>query len=200
MTKLVTAYEAVRDEINSLGALVSSELIDRIFPASEAWAQPVRLIIGNALPMDASPSDIHAAILEALTQPEIPTAAGVIRIMSLHKSKGLSSPIVVIAACIQGVVPRMDTKESNPAVKQRTLREQRRLFYVGMTRAREKLILSSSVKWLRKDAIRIGVALKPKTGNREFGHANASQFLDEIGLSAPAALRGSEWLDGALSQ
>ena len=46
-----------------------------------------------------SEEELLSQIIEAVTQPEIPPDVTEVRIMSLHKSKGLSSPIVVIAGC-----------------------------------------------------------------------------------------------------
>jgi len=54
------------------------------------------------------------------------------RLMTLHSSKGLEFDYVWIVGCEQGVLP------SNKA----DLEEERRLMYVGMTRARERLVLS----------------------------------------------------------
>jgi superfamily I DNA/RNA helicase len=52
-----------------------------------------------------TPADLLSLIVEAVSQPEIPPDVTEVRIMSLHKSKGLSSPIVVIAGCVDGLLP-----------------------------------------------------------------------------------------------
>ena len=62
-----------------------------------------------------------------------------VALMSLHASKGLEWPVVFIAGCEDRLIPCSifgDTDES----------EEKRLFYVGITRAKEKLVLSYSVK------------------------------------------------------
>ena len=56
--------------------------------------------------------------------------------MTLHASKGLEFPAVLLAGLKAGSLP-LETK-GRPA----DLEEERRLFYVGMTRAKEELILA----------------------------------------------------------
>ena len=57
--------------------------------------------------------------------------------MTLHGSKGLEFPIVFLAGLQQGCLPL--ESEAHPA----DLEEERRLFYVGMTRAKDKLVMTA---------------------------------------------------------
>ena len=59
-----------------------------------------------------------------------------VSLMTLHASKGLEFPVVILSGMEKGEVPL--EREENPA----DVEEERRLFYVGMTRAREELILT----------------------------------------------------------
>ncbi|HHJ06804.1 MAG TPA: hypothetical protein ENK24_04820, partial [Anaerolineae bacterium] len=63
-----------------------------------------------------------------------------ITLMTLHASKGLEFPVVFIVGCEEGLLPYQ--KAGEPLDSE----EERRLFYVGMTRAQEKLILTRSKK------------------------------------------------------
>jgi len=56
--------------------------------------------------------------------------------MTLHAAKGLEFPVVFIVGCEEGLLPYQ--REGQPV----DLEEERRLFYVGMTRAQQKLILT----------------------------------------------------------
>jgi DNA helicase II / ATP-dependent DNA helicase PcrA len=83
-----------------------------------------------------------------------------ISLMTLHCAKGLEFPIVFIIGVEEGILPHARRGEEIE-----DLEEERRLFYVGITRAKEKLFLSRAEK-----RFTFGV-----------GRANlASRFLDEI--------------------
>lgn len=64
---------------------------------------------------------------------------GAIRMMTLHNSKGLEFDIVFIVGMEEELLPHMNAYESPEA-----LEEERRLAYVGMTRAKECLYLTAS--------------------------------------------------------
>jgi DNA helicase-2/ATP-dependent DNA helicase PcrA len=59
-----------------------------------------------------------------------------VQLMTLHSAKGLEFPVVFLAGLEQGLFPHMR------AVEDGSMEEERRLCYVGMTRAREHLFLS----------------------------------------------------------
>jgi DNA helicase-2/ATP-dependent DNA helicase PcrA len=86
-------------------------------------------------------------------QPELPGTQGPsVRIMSLHKSEGLTARLVVIAGCVSGILPSIDFQEQN-----RLREEQPRLFYVGVTRSTETLVLSSAVRIPSGTAMQMGM-------------------------------------------
>ena len=62
-------------------------------------------------------------------------ASGAVTLMTLHGSKGLEFPVVFLCGANKGTIPL--ESERHPTDEA----EERRLFYVGMTRAREELIL-----------------------------------------------------------
>ncbi|CAG6391581.1 DNA helicase PcrA [Streptomyces cocklensis] len=67
-------------------------------------------------------------------------AGGVITLMTLHTAKGLEFPVVFLTGMEDGVFPHM---RALGQVKE--LEEERRLAYVGITRARERLYLTRSM-------------------------------------------------------
>lgn len=60
-----------------------------------------------------------------------------IKLMTLHNAKGLEFPVVFIGGVEEGILPHANSSLSPDGVE-----EERRLMYVGMTRAREKLYLT----------------------------------------------------------
>ncbi len=84
---------------------------------------------------------------------------GLVTLMTLHNAKGLEYPIVFIAGCEEGVFPH------SRSVDEGSLEEERRLFYVGITRAMRQLYLT----YARRRSV---------FGAQTFGMP--SRFLDEI--------------------
>lgn len=67
--------------------------------------------------------------------------SGYVSLMTIHKSKGLEFDSVFVMGCDEGILPHYNYDDmENPAV----LEEERRLFYVALTRARKRLYLSSA--------------------------------------------------------
>lgn len=63
--------------------------------------------------------------------------SGAVRLMTLHGAKGLEFPVVFLCGVEKGSLPL--ERKGEPV----EIEEERRLFFVGMTRAREELILTS---------------------------------------------------------
>ena len=69
-----------------------------------------------------------------------PDHAGVVTLMTLHTAKGLEFPVVFLTGLEDGVFPHLRSLGDR-----RELEEERRLAYVGITRARQRLYLSRAV-------------------------------------------------------
>ncbi len=61
-----------------------------------------------------------------------------VSLMTLHAAKGLEFPVVFVVGCEEGLLPYFPPGKGADGVD---VEEERRLFYVGMTRARQKLAL-----------------------------------------------------------
>src|SRR5262249_10626189 len=95
-----------------------------------------------------------------LSETENVEGKGGVNLMTLHSAKGLEFPVVFIAGLEEDLFPHGRSAEENEGIE-----EERRLFYVGMTPARERLILTRAV------------------ARRQFGEprpAAPSRFLGEI--------------------
>jgi DNA helicase-2/ATP-dependent DNA helicase PcrA len=85
-----------------------------------------------------------------------------VTLCSLHRSKGLEWAVVHVIGCNEKILPH---------ARATNLDEERRLFYVGVTRARDSL----RVSWVREAAI----------GSRVV-HLDPSPFLAEVGIAEVA--------------
>ncbi|MBN2361954.1 MAG: ATP-dependent helicase, partial [Deltaproteobacteria bacterium] len=63
-------------------------------------------------------------------------------LLTLHAAKGLEFAVVFIVGCEDGIVPLRFGGDDG----ERALAEERRLFYVGLTRARDRLVLSRCLR------------------------------------------------------
>ncbi len=61
---------------------------------------------------------------------------GAVRLMTIHTAKGLEFPVVIVPGCEDGLLPHVSSLDDDAA-----LEEERRLFYVALTRARRRAVL-----------------------------------------------------------
>jgi DNA helicase-2/ATP-dependent DNA helicase PcrA len=183
---LLGRYRKLQDRLAQLGGLTGYQLLDALFPPGEEWAEGLRLLAPRG--SDFSAQDLLEALRTAITQPEMPTDVDYVRVMSLHKAKGLSAELVIVAGCVEGLIPATPDAQMSSEERNRMLEEQRRLFYVAITRTRRILVLSSITRLPPSDAYRMRARIA------RGGATVASRFLNELGPSRPAAERGEEWL------
>ncbi|RIK09927.1 MAG: hypothetical protein DCC49_04895 [Acidobacteria bacterium] len=85
---------------------------------------------------------------------ETPARSGnSVTLLTLHSSKGLEFRNVIIAGCEDGLIPVYHSK------KRAEIDEEQRLFYVGVTRAREKLTLT----WARQRRTGQGISAREES-------------------------------------
>lgn len=188
--KLVHRYKVVASRLAVLQGLSGEPLVNALFPNGD---RETKLLRDSALPLVADnmePTDVLERLRSLITQPETPESTDFVRIMSLQKSKGLTSKVVIIAGCIEGLVPFIDPDETT-AEQGAILREQRRLFYVAMTRPSEILVLSSFLAIDRHLAHKIGATTRFSLTLQ--ARTIASRFLGELGPTTPAAKVGATW-------
>jgi len=188
---LVEKYRELKDVLAGLAGQTLTQLVDALLPADNDECNVLREVATLAIPQLASVDDLFDRIKTHITQPEMPEEGEYVRVMSLHKSKGLTSKVVIVAGCTEGLIPFRDDEQTH-AEQDAVLREQRRLFYVAITRCTEVLVLSSAARIQRQLAWKIGAKLQP--GRSATGNTIASQFLDELGPTAPAPQRGDQWV------
>ncbi|MBQ9275888.1 MAG: UvrD-helicase domain-containing protein [Succinivibrio sp.] len=85
------------------------------------------------------------SLRERLSRDDEDGTPDAVQLLTLHSAKGLEFPVVLLAGCNEGLLPHESSFEVEDGVQ-----EERRLAYVGMTRAREKLILLYSAPSMDK--------------------------------------------------
>jgi DNA helicase-2/ATP-dependent DNA helicase PcrA len=103
---------------------------------------------------------------------------GLVTLMTVHNAKGLEYPVVFITGCEEGVFPHSRSLDEGG------LEEERRLFYVAVTRAMDRLYLTHA----RRRAV---------FGAQSYGLR--SRFLDEIPTDLLEEPAQAPWRPGAVS-
>ena len=194
---IVTRFQAIQVQIANLNGVTGQPLVDAVFPSTEPWAASFREIASSIEDDDFGPSKLGDTIRRHVSQPEMPTDVDYIRVMSLHKSKGLTADLVVVSGCLQGLIPSIDT-DATPQEQQRAMEEQRRLFYVAITRTRQTLVLSSVTGLPSAVAFRMRALTTRTVGTT--ARTVASQFIHELGPQCPAAVTGQQFLTNTAVQ
>ena len=134
-------------------------------PESEADIENLQELVNVA--EEFVPEDENNVLGEFLTQVSLvsdidnmDSIANNVTLMTLHAAKGLEFPIVFLAGMDDGVFPHQRTFNVPSEME-----EERRLMYVGVTRAEEKLYLTSA---------------KRRQMWGEFKYYNPSRFIEEI--------------------
>jgi len=196
--QLQTRFKAIREELESLNELTNdlAKFVPKWLLNSLGVDDPFYILSLDLSLTVSDSAQLMQALLDAVIQPEVPPEVTEVRIMSLHKSKGLSSPVVIVAGCVEGLLPAAPDADLTKAENDALLEEQRRLFFVGLTRVKADpknnrpgiLLLTSSRTMSLADAMQSGI--RPAKVVYGTAHVHASRFLKELGPSAPASKKG----------
>ena len=183
-TRALTALSRFRELVKGLGSIAREEpasmtlakALDQsgyIAALREAGTEEAESRLGNLQELVSAARDYEAREADASlsgfvdrlsllseTDEEGGTRDARVWLMTLHAAKGLEFPLVVIAGLEEGLFPHARSAEDDDE-----LEEERRLCYVGMTRAQSQLVLTSASR------------------RRVFGEYQAtepSRFLDEL--------------------
>jgi DNA helicase-2/ATP-dependent DNA helicase PcrA len=162
---VATLLEAVLHESGYLDALAAERTIE-----AEGRAENLETLIGGAAEFDiereregesdVSPLEEYLQQISLYTEQDaLSSEQELVTLMTLHNAKGLEYDAVFIVGCEEGAFPHMRALEEGGE------EEERRLCYVGITRARKRLYMT----WARE--------------RRLFGRAEhnlPSRFVDEL--------------------
>ncbi len=143
---------------------------------------------------DATREDALAAFLHALTlnfDNDEEAETNLVTLSTLHGSKGLEFDVVCLVGCEEGLLPHARTIEEHiTQTNSADVEEERRLFYVGVTRAREILYLS------RAKARVVRGKPMPRTPSR-FLSDIPLELIDEVDVRADPTVTAEAQNEGA---
>jgi len=151
--KAVEKIQPVSDLIKQIYEFLSINLSD------SSKDEIIKKLLSKAEPFENRLQEFLESTVLRKEMDDYDSRADRVTLMTLHSSKGLEFPVVFISGCEEGLIPYQRKG------KIFDFEEERRLFYVGMTRAQEKLILSHS-----KSRFLFG----------EMNRNNPSRFLNDI--------------------
>lgn len=196
---LVDEFKVVKAELEDLEGLEDlAAVIDVLFPDSDISVRDLRNLALATLEITGTEDRVRflSELSSAISKPEIPSEIQDVRIMSLHKSKGLSAPVTIIAGCVEGLLPKQPDADLPEATRVAQLEEQRRLFYVGISRVKADsrqgkpgtLILTYSQEMPLASAM--GAGISPASSSYGQARLLASRFIREMGAAAPKPVLG----------
>ncbi|MFN2636314.1 MAG: ATP-dependent helicase [Gemmatimonadaceae bacterium] len=115
--------ESARDRIENVSALINGAAETVIDDGGEVGLTPLDHFLQRAMLVSGADA--------------VDPSADAVTLMTLHNAKGLEYPVVFLTGLEDGLFPLSQSFDDPPK-----LEEERRLFYVGITRAEEKLYLS----------------------------------------------------------
>jgi len=186
--RLAAAARALVEEIGLL------DHVRRSVRSAEAGARKVEAVEGVLRSLEAWEQRERRPTLDAFLQrlaldsrDEEPEESAGVTLMTLHGAKGLEFPVVFLVGCEEDLLP-----VSGIQGEARDLEEERRLAYVGITRAREVLWLTRACARTRRGRV------DPRTPSRFLADlpAGASAAHDPGAAASPADVqsRSSEVL------
>ncbi len=190
--ELVERFRELRREIARFQALEGQAFIDAWLPHRVDELKSMRELLLPLIDVSKPRAEMLQDIRVLLTQPEVPSHAEYVRIMTLHKAKGLAAHTVIIAGLVDGLMPTVP-REASPEELERAIAEQRRLLYVGVTRARTRLILSFWTRATQEEAFRMG-ATNSRWAGRGTMAVRPSRFLRQMGSPPIQAIAGPAFL------
>jgi DNA helicase-2/ATP-dependent DNA helicase PcrA len=161
LTEAITKFANLLDSLEQMShtSKISDVLIEALVrsgyryglemsrdPQDEARVENLDALVGQVVEYqlrnpEATLADYLAEITLAAAADEIDDGSGQVSLMTLHTAKGLEYPVVFIAGLEQGTLPHMRSFEEVGG-----LAEERRLFYVGITRAMRLLYLTIAMQ------------------------------------------------------
>ena len=126
----------------------------------------------------------------ATREPLVPSEESDLQVATLWGAKGVTADHVYVLGLCDEAMPGVP-REEYPLTDEDYFEEQRRLFYVSITRSRRTLVLSRPKYIPNGRAARLGLA--DGKGNNHLRSLKMSRYLHDIITNLPRAQKGEEW-------
>ena len=126
----------------------------------------------------------------ATREPFTPEVTSDLQITTLWGAKGITADHVYLIGACNEAIPGLRRPEY-PGTDEEFFEEQRRLFYVSITRSKRTLVISRASKVGRGEAKRLGLAISPRAGYQV--NLLMSRFLRDISQQLPVSVQGERW-------
>jgi superfamily I DNA/RNA helicase len=126
--------------------MAQASIIDGIVEEDPASRLAFQKLIELSKGLDIEPAQWLVSLNLDSDTDTIDTHAEKVSLMSMHAAKGLEFPVVFIAGCEDDFLPYGRSHDQGASSVSETENEERRLFYVAMTRAKEILFLCHARK------------------------------------------------------
>lgn len=146
-SKIAKTSQNVIDLINNLKQYNNEELFNKILEltnlnkylktSNNQKNEYKRIIAFKEILMNINKEEINQTINDLLLENKQEKIENNISLLTIHKAKGLEFKVIFLIGFNEGILPGLDKKGLD-------LEEERRLCYVALTRAKERLYLSSS--------------------------------------------------------
>jgi DNA helicase-2/ATP-dependent DNA helicase PcrA len=144
--KLAGSLRELVEEIDYWGHLVSDNKDARDKDVVKWKFGNVESLIGSLADFEEDPDNADPTLFGYLRQVSLASRddldpkeeGGRVNLMTIHAAKGLEFPVVFVAGVEKDIIPHIRSVEEAEA----NVEEERRLFYVALTRARKRLFLS----------------------------------------------------------
>lgn len=181
-------WEELQSKLNEMSDLNNDELLDLLLPLGG----PIKKIsekVRSLKQYNEEDRSLRDLLTEAIVSVEEENDEAQVNIMTIHGAKGLTSHTVILTSLINGLLPRNPNPRNQDDISK--LEEERRLLYVGLTRAKHRLVLSSFRKIKSSESKRLNLGLN---GRGRYCTTISSQFISEFGSEVPSVLNGDRWL------
>jgi DNA helicase II / ATP-dependent DNA helicase PcrA len=152
--KISAKVRALVDAIDYWGYLVEE---NKQSDKAAKWKfHNIEILIKSIEEWETNPDNLSPGLYEWLNRVSLITRddledeeGGEVNLMTIHAAKGLEFEVVFIAGCEDGIIPHARSLEEGEG----NLEEERRLFYVAVTRARRRLLISSCLRRRKQNQV-----------------------------------------------